>query len=118
MRRLAVVLLPFVPACSSPPPPPALSFERALQVPWDRVGTCLGTAFAPDYKTEYQPVPAERRARLFVYRPATASLPNPAPLVIEITAGTIDTLVGFNYPPDGQSAVTERGRQAIDRCGS
>ena len=118
MRRFAIVLLPLVTACSSPTPlPPALSYERAVLVPMDRVGSCLGTAFAPDYKTEYQPIPAERRARLFVYRPATASLANPAPIVIELKQGTDDTLVGFNYPPDGQSADTERARQSIARCG-
>ena len=118
MRRFAIVLLPLIPACSNTPDlPPALSFERAVLVPMDRVGSCLGKAFAPDYRTEYQPMPAERRARLFVYRPATASLSNPAPIVIQLKQGTDDTLVGFNYPPDGQSADTERARQSIVRCG-
>ena len=117
MRRLALALLPVVSACSNPPPPPAYAFERAVLVPWDRVGNCLSGAFAPDYQTQYQPEPAARTAQLYVYRPATASQPTPAPLVIRIKAGSIDTLVGFDYPPDGTSPVTERARQAIVRCG-
>jgi len=118
MRRLAVVLLPLIPACSNTAPePPPMSFERAVLMPMDRVGSCLGTAFAPDYRTDYQPIPAERRARLFVYRPATAASSNPPPLVIELKQGTDDTLVGFQNPPDGASPVTERARQAITRCG-
>jgi hypothetical protein len=116
VRYLALALLPLLPACSNAPPP-ALTYERAVLVPLDRVGACLGSAFAPDYRTQYQPVPAERRAQLFVYRPATAAQPNPAPLVIQMRTGTVDTLVGFDYPPDGTSPVTERAKQAIVRCG-
>ena len=111
-------LLPLLAACDKPAdPPPALSFARAVLVPMDRLGSCLGNAFVPDYRTEYQPFPQDRRARFFVYRPATASLPNPQPIVIELKQGPDDTVVGFNYPPDGQSADTERARQAIVTCG-
>jgi len=117
VKRLALALLPVIPACSSPPPPTTYAFERAVLVPWDRVGTCLSGAFAPDYQSQYQPEPTERRAQLYVYRPATASQPTPAPLVIRIKAGSIDTLVGFDYPPDGNSPATERAKQAIVRCG-
>ncbi len=118
MKRFAVVLLPLMPACSHTyDPPPPMSFERAVTPRWEKVGSCLSTAFNPDYQAEYQPVAAENRARLFVYRPATAATPKPAPLVIEIKAGSVDTLVGFQNPPDGPSPVTERAKQAIARCG-
>ena len=46
MKRLSVVLLPLIPACSHTyDPPPPMSFERAVTPRWEKVGSCLSTAF-------------------------------------------------------------------------
>lgn len=90
-------------------------FNVTVAAPWDKVASCIATAYTNDFETVYLPVPSEQRGEIIVKFSGPGIVQYKSTMYDFQFVGGSSTKIIFRSRPPYESAE-KRAREAIDKC--